>query len=238
MPAVANAGFRAIAVDLKGHGLSDKPVSPAEYTIDALVEHLHEILDAIELGRPTLVGHSLGASLIYHFTARYPERARALGLLSPVGLTGVPLMSLYRAVTPRVLNPVFRHVRSRLIVKLALHRVYGRRAHFTERDVDEFLAPSQFPEYAVALRELLHKYDWTAANDRKLKRLHLPAAGVWGTLDHMMPRDGMAIYVPLIPGIVLRAIPEAGHIIPEETPDEVNDALLALLADASIVAPV
>jgi pimeloyl-ACP methyl ester carboxylesterase len=44
----------------------------------------------------------------------------------------------------------------------------------------------------------------------------------------MMPDDGMGVYVPLLPRVVLRAIPEAGHIIPEETPDEVNTALLAL----------
>src|ERR1700741_3749821 len=44
MPALADAGFRAIAFDLKGHGLSDKPQGAAEYTIDALVEHLRQVL--------------------------------------------------------------------------------------------------------------------------------------------------------------------------------------------------
>ena len=46
MPALADAGYRAMAVDLKGHGLSDKPISPDEYTIDAMVEHLRDILAA------------------------------------------------------------------------------------------------------------------------------------------------------------------------------------------------
>jgi hypothetical protein len=45
----------------------------------------------------------------------------------------------------------------------------------------------------------------------------------------MMPDDGMGVYLPLLPRIVLRAISEAGHIIAEETPGEVNTALLALL---------
>src|SRR5438874_13730621 len=62
MPALADAGFRAIAVDLKGHGLSDKPIGPEDYTIDSLVEHLREILDALGLERPALAGHSLGGS--------------------------------------------------------------------------------------------------------------------------------------------------------------------------------
>jgi pimeloyl-ACP methyl ester carboxylesterase len=229
MPALADAGFRVIAVDLKGHGLSDKPTASDEYTIDSLVEHVRDILDALGLERPALAGHSLGGSLIYHFASRYPGRARCLGLLSPVGLNGVPLMRLYRGLTPKLLTPILRQIKPRVIVKLALRRVYGRRAHFTERDVEEFVAPSQFPEYALAMRELLHNYDWTAAKNRRLVTVDLPAVGVWGALDHMMPDDGMGIYVPLLPQIVLRVIPGAGHIIAEETPEEVNAALLALL---------
>ena len=229
MPALAAAGFRAIAIDLKGHGLSDKPLAANEYTVESLVEHLREILDALGLESPALAGHSLGGSLIYHFASRYPERARCLGMLSPVGLKGVALMWLYRFLTPGPLTPILRQINPRAIVKLALMRVYGKRGHFTKRDVAEYLAPSQHPEFSLAMRELLHHYDWNAADHLPLAIVNLPAAGVWGSLDHLMPHDGMAIYVPLVPQIVLRAIPDAGHIITEETPDEVNEELIALL---------
>jgi pimeloyl-ACP methyl ester carboxylesterase len=230
MPALADAGFRAIAVDLKGHGLSDKPVAAHEYTIDSLVEHLREILDALGLERPALAGHSLGGTLIYYFAMKHPERARCLGLVSPVGLTGVSLMWLYRALTPRLLTPIVQRIRPRLVVKLALRRVYGKRGHFTKRDVEEFLAPSQFPEFSLAMRQLLHHYDWNAARHRKLAVVDLPAVGVWGTLDHLMPDDGMGIYLELLPRIVLHAITDAGHLITDETPDEVNSALLEMLS--------
>lgn len=229
MPALAAAGFRAIAIDLKGHGLSDKPLAANEYTVESLVEHLREILDALGLESPALAGHSLGGSLIYHFASRYPERARCLGMLSPVGLKGVALMWLYRFLTPGPLTPILRQINPRAIVKLALMRVYGKRGHFTKRDVAEYLAPSQHPEFSLAMRELLHHYEWNAADHHPLAIVNLPAAGVWGSLDHLMPHDGMAIYVPLVPQIVLRAIPDAGHIITEETPDEVNEELIALL---------
>lgn len=234
MPALADAGYRAVAIDLKGHGLSDKPTAAHEYTIDALVEHLADVLDVLELDRVALAGHSLGGSLVYHFALRYPQRARCVGLLSPVGLSGVPLMWLYKLVTPAFLAPLIKHVRSRAVVKIALRRVYGRRGHYTQRDVEEFLAPSRFPEYAVALRQLLHHYDWNAAEHRPLGIVDLPAVGVWGNLDHMMPGDGMTVYLPLLPQIVLRTIPGAGHLITEETPDEVNDALVGLLRRASV----
>lgn len=232
MPVLADAGFRVIAIDLKGHGLSDKPQQSEEYTVDSLVEHLREVLDALGLQRPALAGHSLGGSLIYHFAARYPDRVHCLGLLSPVGLKGVPLLWLYKLLTPTVLAPLMRRIRPRLGVKIALRRVYGRRGTFTERDVDEFLAPTQFPEYAVSVRELLHNYDWKAADHRRLARVDVPATGIWGSLDHLMPDDGMGVYIPLLPQLVLRAIPEAGHIIPEETPNEVNAGLLELLKRA------
>jgi len=234
MPVLADAGFRVIAVDLKGHGLSDKPLASAEYTIESLVEHLHDILDALDLERPALVGHSLGGSLIYHFAARYPERVLCLGMLSPVGLKGVPLMRLYRFLTPAALTPLIRMIKPRVIVTLALMRVYGKRAHFTQRDVEEYLAPSQFPNFALAMRELLHMYDWNAADGRQLARVDLPAAGAWGSRDHLMPDDGMGIYISLVPQVVLRAIRDAGHIITEETPDEVNEVLIALLRRAGV----
>lgn len=233
MPALADAGFRAIAVDLKGHGLSDKPVAADEYTVDALVEHLLDILDVLELERPALAGHSLGGTLIYHFAMRYPQRARCLALISPVGLTGVTLMWLYRALTPRLLTPLVQRIKPRLIVKMAMRRVYGKRARFTQRDVEEFLAPSQFPEFSLAMRQLLHHYDWNAAKHRRLAVVDLPAAGVWGTIDHLMPDDGMGIYLSLIPRIVLHAIVDAGHLITQETPDEVNSALLEMLSRSS-----
>jgi 2-hydroxymuconate-semialdehyde hydrolase len=234
MPALSEAGFRAIAVDLKGHGLSDKPLASEEYTIESLVVHLRDILDALGLERPALAGHSLGGSLIYHFAVRYPERAQCLGLLSPVGLRGLPLMGLYRFLTPAVLTPIIRKINPRVIVKLALRRVYGKRGHFTERDVEEYIAPSQFPEFSLAMRELLHSYDWNAATHRRLVAVNLPAVAMWGSRDHMMPDDGMGIFTRLFPQIVLRAISDAGHIITEETPDEVNEGLIGLLRRAGV----
>lgn len=227
MPALAAAGFRAIAVDLKGHGLSDKPLDAAEYTIDSLVDHLRDILDALELERPPLVGHSMGGSLLYHFAARYPDRVGPLGLLSPVGLSGVPPMRIYQGLTPRFLLPILRHFRFRLPVRIALGRVYGKRGTFTEEDVDQYWAPILLPDSTPALRELLHSYDWHASQRLRLEPVRVPAIGIWGSLDHLMPRGGMDIYRELIPGIELHEIIGAGHVVPEETPEEVNATLIA-----------
>jgi pimeloyl-ACP methyl ester carboxylesterase len=120
-----------------------------------------------------------------------------------------------------------------MVVKIALRRVYGRRGSLSEEDVDQYWAPTQFPECSLALRELLHSYDWSAARTRELPTVSLPAIGMWGSLDHLIPDDGLDLYKRLIPGIVLREIEGAGHIIPEETPDEVNQALITFLRGPS-----
>lgn len=229
LPVVADAGFRAIAVDLKGHGLSFKPLGREHYSIESLVAHIEEILDALELESPVLVGHSMGGSLLYHFVSVHPARARALVLLSPVGMSGVPLMWLYQSLTPSFFRPLFRRVRPRIVVKIALRRVYGRRGSFTEDDVDQYWAPTQFPDTSVALLDLLHSYDWTAARTRQLATIHLPALGMWGSRDHLQPRDRLDIYKRLFPGITLHEVEGAGHIIPEETPDEVNEVVIRFL---------
>ena len=81
------------------------------------------------------------------------------------------------------------------------------------------------------MRALLHEFDWKAARHRPLPTISVRAVGAFGTLDHLMPRDGMSIYERLIPGIPIKAIADAGHVIPEETPEDVNGVLRAVLGD-------
>ncbi|HYD53246.1 MAG TPA: alpha/beta fold hydrolase, partial [Gemmatimonadaceae bacterium] len=47
LPALADAGLRATAVELKGHGLSEKPSAPGEYAFGAMLGHVHEVLAAL-----------------------------------------------------------------------------------------------------------------------------------------------------------------------------------------------
>jgi len=226
MPALAAAGFRVIGVDLKGHGLSDKPTAHEEYVIDSLVQHLVEILDALGLERPHLIGHSMGGSLLCHFAAAHPARALSLGLLSPVGLRGVRMVRLYRALTPWIITPLIRAFQPRLPVKIALSRVYGDRGTYTEEDVDQYWAPIRLPNATVALRELLHSYDWHALKHRRLDPVSVPAIAIWGSEDHLMPDDEIPSYSTIFPRIELHEIVGAGHVAPEEIPSEVNERLL------------
>ena len=68
--------WRRIALDLPGHGASDKP--RIAYRVDTMVEALLAVLDDAEVGRAVLVGHSNGAILVRRFLELHPERVAGL----------------------------------------------------------------------------------------------------------------------------------------------------------------
>lgn len=74
------SSWRIYALDLPGHGASDWPGS---YSIEQLTTDLAAFLDALELDRVSLVGHSIGAPPAYLFAARYPDRVARLVLEDP-----------------------------------------------------------------------------------------------------------------------------------------------------------
>src|SRR3954447_19217005 len=57
--------FRLTTYDLRGHGYSDMP--PSGYTADDMAADLLELIDALEIERPSIVGHSFGADIALYF---------------------------------------------------------------------------------------------------------------------------------------------------------------------------
>jgi pimeloyl-ACP methyl ester carboxylesterase len=76
----AHHGRNALAIDLPGHGRSDgKPLA----SVPALADWLIGVLDALEIEKAALVGHSMGALAVLDAAGRYPARVAKLALLGP-----------------------------------------------------------------------------------------------------------------------------------------------------------
>ena len=106
--ALADAGFRAVAPDLRGYGRSDCPAETSEYTI------LHHIGDLVELAgvldeRPAaIVGHDFGATIAWQAALMRPDRFNAVAALSaPFRQQGFGSIAAPTTLMPRNDNAVF-----------------------------------------------------------------------------------------------------------------------------------
>jgi pimeloyl-ACP methyl ester carboxylesterase len=90
MGAVAEAGFTACAIDVRGYGGSDKPEPVEAYAMSHMVSDLVGVADALQPGAPAiLLGHDWGAPIVWNSALTRPDRFSAVGALS-VPYLGVP----------------------------------------------------------------------------------------------------------------------------------------------------
>lgn len=82
LPALAAAGFQAVAPDLRGYGETDAPADVTRYSMKELTADVAGLLDALGAERCVLVGHDWGANVAWAFAELYPKRVAALAALS------------------------------------------------------------------------------------------------------------------------------------------------------------
>jgi pimeloyl-ACP methyl ester carboxylesterase len=223
--ALGESGARVIAVEMKGQGWSDKPLGEGEYSVEALTEHVIEVLDALEVESATLVGLSLGGLVATRVALDAPARVRRLALLDPVGFGRVRLVGLARLFPAGVGGVLPRIAARRWAFALALRGAYGSRARPSARDVDEYFAPARDPAFVQTLWALLQEVDWRLLTTDELRRLTMPLLIIFGSEDRLVsPSDAERLARETPRGRVV-FMDGVGHASPEEAPDEVNAAL-------------
>ncbi|RJF87534.1 alpha/beta hydrolase [Oleomonas cavernae] len=84
LPALAAAGFRAIAPDQRGYGLTDRPAAVEAYDMAHLTGDLVGLLDALEIEKAVFCGHDWGGLITWQMPLRHPDRvAGVIGLCTP-----------------------------------------------------------------------------------------------------------------------------------------------------------
>jgi pimeloyl-ACP methyl ester carboxylesterase len=100
LPALAAAGFRAIAPDQRGYGASDRPGAIPDYDMHHLTGDLVGLLDALGIERAVFAGHDWGGFVAWAMPVLHPERcAGAIGINTPyLPRSPVPPTQLMRAL--------------------------------------------------------------------------------------------------------------------------------------------
>lgn len=115
---LAAHGYRVIALDLIGHGYSDKP--ERSYLLEDFADSVRDFLDALEVPAATLCGHSLGGAIAMAFAHRHPRRLQSLVLVSAGGL-GREVHPLLRAASTRLAPGVLRVATARRLRRVYAH---------------------------------------------------------------------------------------------------------------------
>jgi pimeloyl-ACP methyl ester carboxylesterase len=213
---LAARGLRVLALDLLGHGRSDRPAG--RYLLDDFAVSLEGFFQALGIERAAVGGHSLGGAIAVHFGYHYPERVERLILVSAGGLGREVHPVLRAAALPGaslVLGAVLRPRLMRLYGRPQLHRAL-------------WLTPDNVANLRRA-RRALDRADGRAAFFAALRGViapsgqrgsfiemrylaeHVPTLLVWSEGDGVIPVAHARAARAHLPGSRLEVYPGRGH---------------------------
>jgi Predicted hydrolases or acyltransferases (alpha/beta hydrolase superfamily) len=224
---LAAAGHRILAIDLPGHGLSDKPDDDATYSLAGMVSIIQELLDVERLSKVDVVAQSMGGTISVEIAATDSDRIRRLIVVNPACFGVVRIQRLARMVSPPVVDRVLPRLVPRWLIARTHRMVYGDPSRVTRRDEDEYWAPSQFPEFTRAMRRLVHEFTWTRLPAERmahrLRAMERRMLVVLGPKDNLVRDSAAYVEEMRATGFAPRVetIAGGGHAVNEECPDEV-----------------
>ena len=227
--------FRVIVPDIRGMGWSDAPRTG--YSRERLTLDLLGLLDALGLERVRLVGHDWGLLIGYWTAFTRPERLERfvpMGGVHPWSAQGAPPRLFIRPWHIYLLSTPGGEVWTRRfgIPEVAL-RTWRARGRFTREEVEIYCSPlrRELSAHATTQRDrqiVLHDIPWFVRNSSRL-RLRVPTLHLNGAddpLTQLLP-DSWRGHAD---DMRFEAIPDCGHFLAEERPNEVLDRMLDFLA--------
>jgi pimeloyl-ACP methyl ester carboxylesterase len=218
----AHHGRTVVALDLPGHGRSE---GPALGSIDALAAWLGRFIDSAGLGEVSLAGHSMGALTALECAASLGDRLRALALLgvAPAMPVHPDLLAAAAADDP-------------LAFELITSWGHGSTGHRGGNRAPGLWLLGGGERLLQRSRPGVLSCDLIACNTYQEARglavaaqITCPSLVLLGPQDRMTPAKAGRELAAAIPGAILTVIPESGHMMMLEKPNETLDALKAVL---------
>jgi pimeloyl-ACP methyl ester carboxylesterase len=253
LSALSDAGYRAIAPDMRGYGGSSIPEEVEAYDVLTLCGDLTGLLDELGEERAVFVGHDWGAQVVWQLALAEPERVDAVvGMSVPlVPRSPAPPIGLMRQGMGEDFYMVWFQepgVADEALSRDVQRTLTTRRqwtADWAEGDEDtrrpEWMTEEDLRVYVEAFERTgftggLNYYrnldrNWELTEGLADRRVEQPALFVTGSRDPVagfMPAEVMDELVPDLRKVVVDG---AGHWVQQERPDEVNRALLQFLEE-------
>ena len=253
IPALARAGYRVLAPDMRGYGASSVPPEVEDYDVLSLCGDLCGLLDDAGEQSAIFVGHDWGASVVWSLATIHPERVRAVaGLSVPfvprAPAEPIPIMRSHLGEDfyivwfqqPGVADEALaRNVRRTLTTSRQWTAAVGgggaappkRPAWLSEEDLDVYVQAFERTGFTGGLNWYRNiDRNWGLTEPYAERRVEQPAMFLTGELDMVrafMPAEAMEGWVTDLRVSVV--VPGAGHWVQQQEPEAVNAALLEFL---------
>lgn len=244
LPVLAEAGWHAVAPDLRGYGGSSRPNGKAAYHIDHLVDDVAGMFDALKPRRKLLVAHDWGAVIAWVTAMR-----------RTVDLDGLIIINVPH---PTVFGELIRHYRPQRLKSwyvaffqipwlpeflLRQNRAEGIGNAFLNMAVDKAMFPPEvlevYRQNALIPGALTAMINYYRANLKILEEtslpIDIPTLMLWGEEDKALDIKLTEGYGPHVKDFGLVRFPNVSHWVQQEAPEAVNAAMLAWLRAKGLV---
>jgi pimeloyl-ACP methyl ester carboxylesterase len=243
LPALAAAGYRAVAPDLRGYGGSDRPAAVEDYAVPKLVGDVLGLVAALGHDSVHLVGHDWGGVLAWSIAGSAPARVRSLTILNAPQPAVSARLRLedpdQRAKSWYMLLFQFPGVAE---AWLSADDFANLRAFVFDTAPPEAFPPEDREVFVDALRPdgaLTAALNWYRANmppSAWLRKppdppsITVPTMIIWGEGDAYMGLELLEGSVATVTGpLRVERLPGVSHWVQQEVPDRVNGLLLDFL---------
>jgi len=243
LDALADAGARVVAPDMRGYNRSSAPDGVDAYRLETLVGDVRGLVAALGYARASLVGHDWGGVIAWETAVRepdlldrvavlnapHPERLRR-ALRSPRQLGRIWYAGLFQVP---VLSERLLAARGYAAVERALQR--SSRGAFTDRALRRYRAAmarsgptGPLNYYRAALREGLTRETGALLGDPPAARVDAPTLLVWGERDPALGTDLLEGLDRHVPDLRVERLPTVAHWPQVEAPDRTAELLADL----------
>ncbi len=230
-PAITDAGHTAYAIDLFGHGESDRPTD-ADFGIAAQAEYLDAAMTALRVARGIIVGVDIGGDVALRLAATRAERVEKLVLINTPAFDELPAKDITQ-MQRSTAKFAFRTTRGILgaapLLEGVLKGSVADPARMPVKLIARYLAPfvgKDGVNHLLALASSITDEDMESVD---LKSIHVPALVVWGDEDTWLDKRLADRLVNELPDGRLVRMPGVGRLVPEENPEQLNSLLLEFM---------
>lgn len=227
-PEITESGNTAYAIDLLGHGQSDRPLD-ADYGIAAQAEYLDAAMTAMRLSRAVIVGVDIGADIAMRLAANKPDRVEKLVLINPPAFDDLPAKDITR-MQRRTAKFAFRLSRGVMGAAPLLEGVL--RGSVADSDkmpmklVARYLAPFVGPDGGNHLLALASAIRGSDLDEDDMSGIQAPSLIIWGEEDKWVDSKLPDKLANTIPNVRLVKLPGVARLVPEESPEHLTELIL------------